>query len=100
MRQAHREDNEQVPLGRFETLGAWLRLWTPPKGATVPPVPRRRLAIGGAVTLLALAALAAWLVPRIEHSKRATAQADRRTTAALAARERARLVEDQRLHPG
>src|SRR6266550_6598464 len=98
MRHAHRDDNEQAPIGRFETLGAWLRLWTPPKGATVPPVPSRRLAVGGATTLLVLAALAAWLVPRIEHSKRATAQADRRTTAALAARERTRLAQDQQLH--
>jgi hypothetical protein len=92
--------DEPVRMGRAETLGAWLHVWTPPKGATVPPVPTRKLAIGGVVAALVLAALAAWLVPRIDRSKRATARAERGSLAALTALERKRLAADQQLHQG
>jgi hypothetical protein len=81
-------DEERVRIGRVETLGAWLHVWTPPKGATVPPVPTRKLAIVGVAAALVLAALAAWLAPRIDQSKRSTA------------RERTRLAADQQLHQG
>jgi hypothetical protein len=63
-------------------------------------VPQRKLAIGGVAAALVLAALAAWLVPRIEQSKRATSRAERRSAAALDARERTRLAADQQLHRG
>ena len=53
-----------------EVLGAWLHLWTPPRGAAVPPVPWRRIGIGAAIAALLLGALAAWLVPRIDRAKR------------------------------
>ena len=91
-------EHKPVEIGRFETLGAWLGVWTPPKGATVPPVPKRKLAAGTAIVALALAALAVWLVPRIQHAKRSTAGAERRAETALTARERRRLALDQRLH--
>jgi hypothetical protein len=91
-------DQERVRIGRFETLGAWLHVWTPPRDAVVPAVPKRRLAIGAAAVALVLAALAAWLIPRIDSSKRATAQRERFSAAAFAARERERLTRDQRLH--
>ena len=52
-------------LGRLEVLGAWLRVWTPPRGAVVPPVPWRPLAIAAALVAVALLAAAALLVPGI-----------------------------------
>jgi hypothetical protein len=47
------------PLGRLELVGAWLRIWTPPRGAVIPPVPWRRLAgiaaaLGAGLTLVAV----------------------------------------------
>jgi type II secretory pathway pseudopilin PulG len=88
------------PLSRFEVLGAWLHLWTPPRGAVVPPVPWRRLGIGAAITAVLLGALGAWLVPRIDRAKRHEAAVEQRQAAALTARERRILERDQRLHAG
>ena len=64
----------------------------------MPPVPKRKLAAGAAVGALVIAALAVWLVPRIQHAKRSTASAERRAATASTARERRRLAQDQRLH--
>jgi hypothetical protein len=46
-------DASPKPLSRWEILGAWLRLWTPPRDAVVPPVPWRKVAVGGALVLVA-----------------------------------------------
>jgi hypothetical protein len=40
-------------LTRWEILGAWLRLWTPPREAVVPPIPWRKVAVGGVLVLVA-----------------------------------------------
>jgi hypothetical protein len=45
------DDEGRSRLGRFETLGAWLRVWTPPRGAVVPPVPKGKIAIGAAAVV-------------------------------------------------
>jgi hypothetical protein len=87
-------------LTRFETLGAWLHLWTPPRDAVVPPIPWRRIGIGAAIAAVLLGALAAWLVPRIDRAKRHEAAAEKRQLAALTAKERRILTRDQRLHTG
>jgi hypothetical protein len=87
-------------LSRFETVGAWLHLWTPPRDAVVPPVPWRRIGIGAAIAVVVLGALAAWLIPRIDRAKHREAAAEQRQLAALSARERRVLARDQRLHAG
>ena len=87
----------QPRAGRFEILGAWLHVWTPPRGVHVPPVPWRKIALGGAAAAIALGGLAAWLVPRIEQAKRHTAQTQRRQEALAAAQEARRLRYEQRL---
>jgi type II secretory pathway pseudopilin PulG len=87
-------------LSRFETVGAWLHVWTPPRDAAVPPVPWRRIGIGAAIAAVVLGALAAWLIPRIDRAKRHEAAAEQRQLAALSARERRVLARDQRLHTG
>jgi hypothetical protein len=94
-------DTHTAPsLTRFEILGAWLRVWTPPRGAVVPPVPWRRIGIGAAIAAVVLGGLAAWIVPRINRAKHHHAVAERRASAALSARERRILERDQRLHSG
>ena len=80
-------------LGRLEVLGAWLRVWTPPRGAVVPPVPWRTLAIAAALVALALLAAAALLVPRIldereRADERAREAAQRRHAQALVTADR------------
>jgi hypothetical protein len=87
-------------LSRFETIGAWTHLWTPPRDAAVPPVPWRRIGIGAAIAVVVLGGLAAWLIPRIDRAKRREAASEQRQLAALSARERRVLARDQRLHAG
>jgi hypothetical protein len=62
----------------------------------VPPVPWRRLAIGGAVALVALGLIAAFAIPRIESSKDEAAKREERELAERRAARRRRLVADQR----
>lgn len=90
------EDHGAVRLGRIETVAAWLHLWTPPRGAVVPPVPWRRLAIGAAALVLVLGAIAAYAIPRIEESKESARERERKEAAAKQAAERRRVIRDQR----
>jgi hypothetical protein len=84
----------------LETLGAWMRIWTPPKDVVVPPVPKRKLLLGAVATAAALAAAAAVIVPKIDQGKQVGAQRAREQRAVLVARETARLRKDQALHRG
>jgi hypothetical protein len=70
-------------------VGAWLRLWTPPRDVDVPAVPVRKLLIGGAIAVLVVAAATAIIAPRISDRK------DRQ--AAEAAREHDQQLEQRRL---
>src|SRR3954470_19040357 len=79
-----------------ETVGAWLKIWTPPRDVDVPPVPVRKLLIGGAVLAVVLAAGAAVLVPRIDTKKEQTAAADARERAQLREARRLRTIHEQR----
>jgi hypothetical protein len=80
----------------LETLGAWLRIWTPPRDVEVPPVPKRAL-LGVVAGLVVLGvAIAALVAPQIDDSKQ---QADARERAAEEARREAavrRAIETQR----
>jgi hypothetical protein len=60
-------------LSRWEILGAWLRLWTPPREADVPPVPWRKVAVGG-VLVLAAAAVAVVVLLDTESDRTAAEQ--------------------------
>jgi hypothetical protein len=89
---------ERKRLTRWEIVGAWLRIWTPPRGADVPPVPRRKLAVWGAAFLAAVGAGLALIVPPLESGKRrGEAERAREQRAAVAAEAR-RLRADQRVH--
>ena len=84
-------------LGRLEVLGAWLGVWTPPRGAVVPPVPWRPIAIGAGLVAIGLLVAAALLVPGILDDRR---QADERAREA-AQRRHAQALEtaDREQHP-
>jgi hypothetical protein len=60
--------------GRWETLGAWLGLWTPPRDVVVPPVPRRRIAVGASVLVIVAAVLAVVVVPQVASDRAAARQ--------------------------
>jgi hypothetical protein len=84
--------------GRFETLGAWLRVWTPPRDVEVPPVPWRKLLLYG-VPVLALVAAGTWLAFREgDEANRERAAEEALRDERRAAAERERLREDQALH--
>src|SRR5438445_13690810 len=85
-------------LTRWETVGAWLHIWTPPKGLEVPPVPWRKLAVWGLIGAVVIGAAAAIAVPKIDDAKRKGAAELAREQAAADAKERARLRADQRVH--
>jgi hypothetical protein len=79
-----------------ETVGAWLRVWTPPRDVEVPPVPVRKLLIGGAVLLVLAAGAAALIVPAIDDSKERSAAADAREAAQRREANRRAQIAEQR----
>jgi len=81
-----------------EVIGAWLRVWTPPRDVDVPPVPVRKLAIGGAVAVLTIAGATALIAPRIDDSKQRAAERERVERDARRAAERRRVIAEQRPH--
>ena len=83
-----------------EIVGAWLRIWTPPREVEVPPIPVRKLLIGAAITLAVVAAATAIIAPRIDTAKERSAARDAKEHAAAIARERQRLIAEQRPRHG
>jgi hypothetical protein len=84
---------EHRRLGRLEVLGAWLGVWTPPRGAEVPPVPWRAVAAVATLLGVALIAGAVLLVPAIVDDReqagdRAREAAERRHAQTLATADR------------
>jgi hypothetical protein len=84
------------PLTRAEIVGAWLHIWTAPKGVEVPPVPVRKLVLGALGLAVVVAIAAALVIPPLDRGKQAGAQRDARNTAAALRAEIARLRVDQR----
>lgn len=64
---------ERRKLSRWEVLGAWLRLWTPPRDVDVPPVPWRAVGAGAAVVALLIVAFIAFGLPAIREDNEQTA---------------------------
>ena len=82
---------------RWEVLGAWLRIWTPPRDGEIPPCPLRRALVGAVVVGGASLALALLVVaPAIDESKTREATRERTALAAFERAERTRLTRDQR----
>jgi hypothetical protein len=87
-------------LGRLEVLGAWLGLWTPPRGAVVPPVPVRKLIAGAAVLFVVLGAAAAIGLPQLAEDREAARERERRAAAERRAEFLASLDREQRPRRG
>lgn len=85
-------------LTRWETIGAWTGVWTPPKNVQVPPVPVRKLVLWGLVGLVVIAGLLALIVPALQHGKQEGAARLAREHALAVHQEAARLRADQRVH--
>ena len=81
------------------TIGAWLKVWTPPRDVEVAPPPSRRtLAIAAAVLAAVVAGAAALIVPAIDAGKERTAAAQEREDAARRAASRRETIREQRPH--
>jgi hypothetical protein len=87
-------------LGRFEKLGAWLGIWTPPRDSAVPPPPWRKLALCALGLLLAAAGVVAFAGPRIERGKEERSAEERRRAAGAEAARRRRLAREGRPRSG
>jgi hypothetical protein len=82
----------------WEVLGAWLHLWTPPRGVEVPPVPWRWVATAGLAGLAALVALVVLVVaPKVDEGKRRGAAEQARQTAEARRAQEIHLRRDQRV---
>lgn len=82
---------------RWEVLGAWLHVWTPPRGVEIPAPPsRRRLAVWTAVAAAALGIVLVLTVPRIDGAKNERAAQVAATEAAQDAARRAETIRLQR----
>jgi hypothetical protein len=79
-----------------ETVGAWLRVWTPPRDVEVRPVPLRGLLIGGSVAVVIMAAAAALIVPAIDDSKDRASAAEAREAARQREARRLETLREQR----
>ena len=83
---------------RWEILGAWLRIWTPPRDVEIPPIPWRAVALLGVAVVAGVVTIVLVLVPAFDRSKERVAASDQRRAAAVRRDETARLRFDQRPH--
>jgi hypothetical protein len=88
--------SDKQRAGPFETLGAWLRIWTPPRDVEVPPIPWRKVAAGGVVLALIGVAVAIFVAPEIDEGKREGAAQEARERERTRAAQRARIEREQR----
>jgi type II secretory pathway pseudopilin PulG len=85
---------------RWEIAGAWLHVWTPPRGVEVPDPPWRRIGVIALIVLAVLGGAAAAVKPGIDRGKQRTSRREAREQAAYVRAEFARLEHDQRLVRG
>ncbi|HEX8053752.1 MAG TPA: hypothetical protein VF517_12235 [Thermoleophilaceae bacterium] len=78
--------------GRWEILGAWLHVWTPPRGTYIPPVPTRKILLGAVATAIVVAVAAVLIGRSAEEGDKREA----RDIAAARARSRARVAKEQK----
>ena len=96
----HTRRRDPTRPGTFETIGAWLGVWTPRRDIVVPPPPWRKIALG-ALGLIAVAAVAVALIaPAIERGKAERAASARQREAAFEAAKRRRLARESRPRRG
>ena len=90
------DDPQKTRASRFETLGAWLGIWTPPRDVVVPPVPWGKVGIG-ALALVVLGVFTALVIaPAIDDEKQRSAAEEQRALQRRVAARRVRMREEQR----
>jgi hypothetical protein len=90
--------SEQRKLSRWEVLGAWLHVWTPPRDVEVPPIPWRAVGVG-AVVLAVLAVLVVTVgIPAVQDENRSTAEREQAASDARIAARLRRLEAEQQPH--
>jgi hypothetical protein len=85
-------------LSRWEVLGAWLHVWTPPRGAHVPAIPWRTIGIRTGIAVVVLGIAAAIAIPLIDQGKREGAAREAVASQRLKASERAAIERSQTPH--
>ena len=79
------------------TVGAWLKVWTPPRDVEVAPPPSRRtLATAAALLVVVVAGAAALIVPAIDAGKERDAAAQAREDAVRREASRRETIREQR----
>src|SRR5690349_4385810 len=79
------------------TVGAWLKVWTPPRDVEVAPPPSgRTLAIAGVLLVLLVGGAAALIVPAIDAGKERNAAAQARDEAQRREAGRRQTIREQR----
>jgi hypothetical protein len=96
----HRDPDGPPKANPLEILGAWLRVWTPPRGVDIPPVPRRAAAAVAAGLVVAAVLVALVIAPEIDDSKREDAERRERAAAVAKERREAAVRRDQRARTG
>ena len=86
-----------MKASRWEILGAWLKIWTPPRDVEIPPIPWRAVAVLAAVCAALVAVVIVVIVPALDEAKQRDAAAEARRSAANVRSERVRLRHDQRV---
>lgn len=82
---------------RWEIVGAWLHVWTPPRDSAIPPAPWRWVTAAAAGLALLGVFVLTVIAPAVDRAKRRTAATEARTAAENRAAERVRLRHDQRV---
>lgn len=84
---------------RWEILGAWLRVWTPPRDVEIPS-PRRALVVAVVLVAAVAVAVATLVAPAIDRAKDRDASRATQAKSAFRAAEEKRLTAQQRAHHG
>lgn len=90
----------EARASRWEIVGSWLRIWTPPRDVAIPPPPWHALAVAVVLLAGAAVAVAVLVAPAIDRTRQQATAMQERERAASARARRARLVVDQRAQHG
>ncbi len=86
-----------MKASRWEILGAWLKLWTPPRGVEIPPVPRRAAALVAAGCVALAVVVVVVIAPALNDAQQRRDAREARDATALRRAEVERLRHDQRV---
>lgn len=94
------DEPDRPRASRIEILGAWLRLWTPPRDVEVPPVPMAKVAVTAVVLIFAGVLVALAVAPAIDERKDESAAEEQRREDMQRAARRAAQRDEQRVIRG